>query len=133
MEKFLSSIYLGDRHIKSIDIDALRNQVRLQIDLISRTNPSTGNWDFYSEGDITNGWLVFADVKAFELIAPDGLPNSDIVFESVAHSSISSSLFDIKIHLGAVDDRAFYHNVGLSLRAADAYLVDPNHPDAAIR
>jgi hypothetical protein len=56
-DEFFRTIYLGDRGCKAIVLDGWRDEVKIQIDLISRRRSKT--WDFYSAEDVEDGFLVF--------------------------------------------------------------------------
>jgi hypothetical protein len=126
MDKFLNTLYFGDRFLKSVEIDGIRNQVRLQVNLISRVNPSTGRWDYYDKGDTEDGWLVFANVRALKINASSGLPNDEIHVISAKRAADLSNFFDVEIELASVDENSTHTEAKLFLSAADVYLLDPS-------
>lgn len=76
--EFLKTIYLGDRGLKNILIDGWNNRVVLQIDLISRVRDASGYWNFYSDEDIADGFLVFTGVESIRVDPPGLIPNDFI-------------------------------------------------------
>ena len=76
--EFVKTIYLGDRACKAIIIDGWNSCVRLQVDCISRVRDMTGKWDFYTEEDVSDGFIVFDGVGAIELRNAGHVPNDSI-------------------------------------------------------
>lgn len=67
-DEFLRTIYLGDRACKSLVLDGWKNEVKIQIDSISRVRGEA--WDFYTEEDVDDGFLVFEGSITFPSIRP---------------------------------------------------------------
>ncbi len=82
--EFYPTIYLGDRWCKRLIIDGIAREIKLQIDLISRVRGT--QWEFYSDEDITDGFLVLEDVGRFELVPQGPLPNDLIELVSVSET-----------------------------------------------
>lgn len=57
VEELCKSIYLGDRCCKKIDV--YDEKITFQIDLISRIEEGTNEWNYYNDKDIENGYIVF--------------------------------------------------------------------------
>lgn len=95
---FLRTIYLGDRMCKAFHIDGHKGEVKIEVDLISRVRGQA--WDFYSEEDIQDGFVVLEGVTsiAFEPAGP--LPNDWIEFES-AHPLEKDGTYRISLSVGA--------------------------------
>ena len=81
-EEFLRTIYLGDRACKALLIDSWKQRVAIQVDSISRLRPGSKTWDFYAEGDIDDGWLVFSGVRSLRFEPSGPLPTtSSMIFQ----------------------------------------------------
>jgi len=83
VNKFVSSIYLGDRLLNGISLDLVHNELRLKIDLISRIRSNDGNWNFYNDEDIKNGEIVLMNVSSLRFSPDSILPNDQINYFSV--------------------------------------------------
>ena len=105
-EQLLQSIYLGDRGCKSVMIDSCNQRVAIQVDVISRRRPSAKTWDFYSDQDIKDGWLVFTDVRSVRFEPSGPLPNDLINDFSVKtlDSSGNQPGYFFELSIGSVDD-----------------------------
>lgn len=75
MNPVLKSVYLGDRACKAVLIDSWRKRVAIQVDVISRLQPGAKTWDFYTDEDIKDGWLVFTGIRSVRLEPAGPLPN----------------------------------------------------------
>src|SRR6266487_4039315 len=82
-EQLLQTIYLGDRGCKAVLIDSWNQRVAIQATVISRLKSGTKTWDFYSDEDIKDGWLVFSHVQSVRFEPPGPLPNDFINSVSV--------------------------------------------------
>lgn len=89
IEKFIDSIYLGDRGCKMIILDGRRARIAIQIDCISRVRASDGCWHFYTDEDIVDGRIVFTDVISVSLDPVGAIPNDLIESLSAKHDPIS--------------------------------------------
>ena len=133
-EHFLKSVYLVDRACKAVLIHSWRKRVAIQVDVISRLKPGTETWDFYTDADITDGWLVFTDVRSVRFEPSGPLPNDLINDVSVkATDSLESQpgyLFELSI--GSVDDSGSSTEVVVRIEASGLHLEDPAKPGVEI-
>jgi hypothetical protein len=104
VKKFVNSVYLGDRGCKLITLDGSNDRVLLQVDVISRTRSLSGNWEFYSDEDIENGFIVFTGVSTFSLTPSGYIPN-DLIYwfdvEAAPNQEGNEPRFLFKIKIGA--------------------------------
>jgi hypothetical protein len=96
-QPFLNTIYLGDRACKAIYIDAWNKVAKIQIDSISRVRGET--WDYYTNEDIVDGWLVFLGVESFTMSPPGKIPNDYVLNYSYAgwHPETQAGRFLLEI------------------------------------
>lgn len=130
--ELVRTIYLGDRACRRIIVDGWGKSVSLQVDLISRIRSSSGEWDFYADEDIEDGFLVFEGVTSFRF-EPQGLvPNDWIDITDVrkqeAHLGAGPPQYLTTISLGAVDSDGNGKEVMLTISAARLGLIDPAQP-----
>jgi len=133
-EQLLKSVYLGDRACKAVLIDSWRKRVAIQVDVISRLKPGAKTWDFYTDADIKDGWLVFTDVRSVRFEPAGPLPNDLINDVSVKPTDSSGSqpgcLFELSI--GSVDDSGNSTEVFIRIEASGVHLEDPTKPGVEI-
>lgn len=133
-EEFLESIYLGDRACKALLIDSWKKRVAIQVDVISRLKPGTKTWEFYTDADINDGWLVFSDVRSLRFEPAGPLPN-DLINE-VSVQVIDSiedrrcCLFELSI--SSVDESGNSTEVLVRIEASGIHLEDPLKPGVEI-
>ena len=133
-KEFLESIYLGDRACKALLIDSWNNRVAIQVDLISRLRPGSKTWDFYTEANIKDGWLVFSDVRSLRFEPAGPLPNAYINGLSVQLIEVVGGkrccLFEPSID--SVDESGNYTEVLVRIEASRVHLEDPSKPGMEI-
>lgn len=130
-EQFLKSVYLGDRACKAILIDSWRKRVSIQIDSISRLRPGAKTWDFYTDADIADGWLVFREVRGI-YCEPQGLLPNDFI-EIVSVKVVDSSAWLFELSIGSVDEHGNSTEVRVRIEASGVHLEDPAKPEIEIR
>lgn len=137
-KEFLNTVYLGDRACKTITIDGWQRRVLLQIDTISRIRSASGNWDYYTAEDITNGYIVFTNVDSIQFDPPGFIPNDYV--EVVDVKPVSNELptedksrrYLFQILAGAVDKQAVSHDVLVQIIAEGVHLKNPLYPGIEI-
>lgn len=133
-EELLQTIYLGDRGCKAVLIDSWNQRVAIQATVISRLKPGAKTWDFYTDADIKDGWLVFSDVRSVRIEPSGPLPN-DLINE-VSVKPIDSPerqpayLFELSID--SVDDTGNRTEVFVRIEAGRVHLEDPAKPGVEI-
>ena len=133
-EQLLQSIYLGDRACKAVEIDSWKKRVAIQVDVISRVKPGAKTWEFYTDADIVDGWLVFSDVRSIRFEPSGPLPN-DLINEISVKPTDSRErqpayLFELSI--GSVDDAGNSTEVFVRIEAGRVHLEDPEKPGVEI-
>lgn len=127
---FLRTLYLGDRACKSITIDGWTSTVRVQIDCVSRVRDPSGVWNFYTDEDIRDAVLVFADVVTIELRGDGHLPNDAI--NSLEVVDVADDVATVELSVDSVDEEAVHHETVVRLRCKGAWLEDPTRPGVRI-
>lgn len=128
-EQTLASIYLGDRACKAILIASWKRRVALQVDVISRLRPGTKTWDFYTDEDLVDGWLVFDKVLSCTLDRSGLLPNDYIGGITVRRSVSGADLWTFEVDIGAVTADSISHETKTIIEAEVFYVAtDPMGP-----
>jgi hypothetical protein len=133
-ERLLQTIYIGDRACKAVLIDSWKDRVAVQIDVISRLKPGAKTWDFDTEEDIQDGWLVFSEVSAIRFDPPGPLPNDYITSISVksADSPKAFARFLFELSIGSVNEFADSTEVRVLIEANHLHIEDPKRPGVEI-
>jgi len=98
-KELLSTVYLGDRACKKFLIDGWNRRFAIQVDCISRIEKGTSEWNYYTDEDVKDGWLVFSGMKSLSIM-PDGfVPNDFIEIISVYEVGEETA---IEISVGSV-------------------------------
>lgn len=124
---FVKSIYLGDRACKKIIIDGWNDKIFVQVDSISRVRSVDGKWNFYSEEDINNGFLVFDKIKSIVWSENGKIPNDIINYLEVSEKS--SGMFVFTLSVDSVNADGSSEEVILKIDAEGISLMDPLNPD----
>ncbi|KOF13589.1 hypothetical protein AC244_30600 [Ensifer adhaerens] len=128
-DEFLSSVYLGDRACKVIVLDGWKDEVRIQINLISRRRSET--WDFYSAEDVEDGFLVFEGVDHVSFDPPGLVPNDAI--GNIEFLGYDNDCFTVMIELSHGDEAGKYTTVRTTIRAKAVAIERPGEESARIR
>ena len=128
--EFARTIYLGDRACKAIIIDGWNSCVRLQVDCISRVRDMTGNWNFYTEEDVSDGFIVFEGVRVIELRNAGHVPNDSINSFVVTEECEDSVAIEMSIN--SVNDSTPYFETILRLTCRSIHIEDPSRPGEKI-
>jgi len=101
---FFKTVYLGDRACKAILIDTWDSVVRVQVDLISRVRSASGNWDFYTDEDVEDGFLVFKKVKHFSM-EPEGLLPNDLINSVSVEKADLGDFWVVRLGIDSADEQ----------------------------
>src|SRR5882762_7611518 len=110
IEDFLRTIYLGDRACKAIEIDGWEKTVRIKVDCISRLQTGTEAWNYYTDEDVVDGFLVFREVERVTLENAGYLPNDELDLRVVESSD---DLTTVEASIRSVDQEARCHEITL--------------------
>jgi len=128
--QFLKTIYLGDRACKSLLIDGWNKRIAIQVDEISRIRSLSGKWDYYNEENITDGLLVFSDIRSV-LFDPAGpIPNDYIADLSV--EALVDDYHRFRFVVASADEFSQSTEVVVTIDAKHLHLEDPLRPGVAI-
>ena len=117
-QQFVETIYLGDRSITSITLDVRTNEVKIQIDCISRVRGES--WNFYSAEDLERGSIVLEGIQSFEITPRGALPNDYITnFQAVA---LNSGMQEFRLDASSTDESGKYFPVSIVVRARSVAL-----------
>jgi hypothetical protein len=130
ISEFLSTLYVGDRACKSIMMDGWTSTVRVQIDCVSRVRDPSGIWNFYTDEDIRDAVLVFADVLTIELRGDGHMPND--VINSIEVVDVVGDVATVELSVDSVDADAVHHEAIVRLRCKGVWLEDPARPGVRI-
>jgi hypothetical protein len=120
------SIYTGDRGCKAFVYDQAMRELRIQIDCISVLRPGTEVWDFYTEGDIEDGWIVFRRVDELSMEPPGATPNDFFNGISIEDCPNSPERYRMVISIDSIDDSGKTTEVTIRGFVNDAHLEDSN-------
>jgi hypothetical protein len=128
-DEFLSSVYLGDRACKAIVLDGEKDEVKIQVNLISRRRSET--WNFYSAEDVEDGLLVFEGVDHVSFDPPGRIPNDEI--GNIEFLGYDGDRFTVMIEIGSGDEVNNYGYVRTTIRAKAVAIERPGEEGARIR
>lgn len=128
-EEFIKTVYLGDRACKKIELDGWNNVVKIQVNEISRVRDPSGQWNYYNEENITDGYLVFENVSSFTMNPQGYLPNDWIEIASLTEYE---NMFEIIFSVGYMGVDVASKEIELTIRAQQIYLEDPKRPGIKI-
>ncbi|KOF13593.1 hypothetical protein AC244_30620 [Ensifer adhaerens] len=126
-DDFLNTIYLGDRACKAIVLDGWKEEVKIQIDSISRLRSGTWNVD----ENVRDGFLVFEGVDHVSFDPPGRIPNDEI--GNIEFVGYDGERFTIVIELGAADEISDYGFIKTTIRAKAVAIEKPGEEGARIR
>jgi hypothetical protein len=133
---FMKTVYLGDRACKRIILDSWKDQIKIQVDCISRVRDPSGHWNFYTTEDIEDGSIVLSQVAFFAIDPPGLIPNDyiyDVEVELLHEGGLSAKpLYLFAFSIGHVDQTGNHQTVTVKIKARDVHLEDPTQPGVLI-
>ena len=133
--EFLRTVYLGDRVCKAVRIESWKDEVVLEVNVLSRIRSASGNWEFYSAEDIVDGRIVFTGVDAIHFEPSGPIPNDYIndISVKLASSDPENKRWIFEVSIGAVGADSIGKEVVVRIRGTDVHLEDPQRADFKIR
>lgn len=123
LKEFINSIYLGDRYCERVEINT--DKIIIQINLISRIEEGSREWNYYSQEDIEHGCLVFDNVAEYSQSSE--LPFNDEIYK-IQVTGKENDIYSFIVYGCSVSDEAFSTDIQLHIRAKKFYILDPkNH------
>lgn len=127
---FLKTIYLGDRYCWKLVANSVKKEVEIYINLISRVRDESGEWNYYSDEDIENGAIVFANVNQLFLDKSGLMPNDEIY--NIKAIETTNGLYEFTIEASNVNKDVETTDLIIQIIAESVYLLDPLNPDVKI-
>lgn len=134
---FVNSIYLGDRFCKKIVLDGYEGKVKIQVNMISRIRSSSGNWEFYNDENIEDGYIVFSDVESIYFEPQGRIPDGEIEISNVELLKNDGELsqkakYLFEISSVSYDKTGNSEDIVIKIVAHEIYIIDPRKPDERI-
>jgi hypothetical protein len=134
-EKFLRTIYLGDRACKKVIVDGWNSRISIEVDVVSRSRNPSGAWDFNSDEDVPDGMLVFSGAESFDMEPGGVIPNdliNDIQVSPISNGRAREGLYEFHVSIGSVRPDGANTEVLLRIVARGVHLEDPARPGVVI-
>jgi len=130
VEKFIKSIYLGDRYCIEAKYYQLKNIFTIQMDSISRVRSDDCEWNYYTDEDIINGILVFEGVKEI-VYEPSYFEFNDEIYD-IRVKVINNELYEFIVH-GNYATGLKHTEGNVRILAKEIYLCDPDNPSVKVK
>ena len=122
INRFLSSLYFGDRYCKKIDIT--NDKIIFLINCISRLKPGTTDWAFYTDEDVDYGCLVFDEVKEYQVSSE--LPINEDIY-NVKVESKENDIFTFIVEGSNFSNDLVSTDIKMIIKAKKVYIYNPNN------
>jgi hypothetical protein len=126
------TIYLGDRAVKQVILDGWEKKVKIQIDTISRVRSPDGQWQFYTDEDIEDGFLVCGDVKTCTIEPPGAIPDDYVASFALTPSSEWPDSVVMELRTAGPTPSGKRGEIVIRVVAGTFYLEDPKRPGVRI-
>ena len=122
IENLCGSIYLGDRCCIGVDVSDER--IKFQIDLISRLEEGTSEWNYYNNRNIENGYIVFDKLVNYSV--KNGTTINDEI--EIHYLSCDNGIYHFRVEGAEYSSGATSYNwVTIDIACYDFYLLDGNN------
>ncbi|MEI2296768.1 DUF6258 family protein [Ensifer sp. MJa1] len=128
-DEFLKTIHFVDCACKSIVLDGWKDEVKIQIDSLSRMRGET--WNFYTAEDVDDGFLVFEGVDHISFDPPGRLLNDE--FGSIEFLGYDGDRFTVVMEIGSGYELGDYVKVKTTIRAKAVAIEKPGEEGERIR
>lgn len=129
IEKFVKSIYLGDRYCVLEIYDKENKRYQIHMNCISRIRSNDGEWNYYTDEDIESGIISFEGVE--EIVRENGIALNDEIYE-IEIISREKDFIQFCIHGSNVNDEAIATDVNVFIKAKSICLINPQNPEVRI-
>lgn len=108
----------------AVVFDKTKRQLKIQVDCISLLRPGTDKWDYYTERDILDGWIVFSGVDTVKMQPENIEPNDFINDISIEQDTDQDGRYRSTISIDGVDPKGIRREVIILVRSLEAHLED---------
>ena len=131
--ELMDTIYLGDRACKALTIESWQNRVLVQVDCLSRIRDPSGHWNFYSDEDIEDAYIVLTGVSSLALEPPGRVPDDYFLdWRAEIAASTPEPSYRVIFEVGSSGNMGPAGNVVLTVIATGIHLEDPKRPGEEI-
>ena len=119
INKFINSIYIGDRFCEQIEIQ--KDKIYFQINCISRLEKGSTEWNYYDDEDIEHGCIVFDEVVYCDMNSK--LPINDEIYQ-IEVAEKNDDVYSFVVYGCHISDDAVSTEIQMLIKAKDIYLLD---------
>lgn len=130
-QRFLETLYFGDRGIDKFVVDIVNEKIEIHTDNISRVLSPNDTWDDIYKNGIDKAILVIDEVKKFEWDKSGWTPN-DYINDIYAHK-IDNKYYEFTIDVCGINAET-NKTIILTIKIVGkgAYIVNPKFPNIKI-
>ncbi|MDI7226497.1 DUF6258 family protein [Leptospira santarosai] len=129
LEDFIKTIYLGDQACKAILLDSWNEEIKIQATCISRVR--SGSWNYYTDEDIENGYLIFEKAKSINFDPPGFIPNDFI--NDFSAEKLDDDFYAVTINISSINSKAESISIDIRIVCKSLAIEDPKRPGFRIK
>jgi len=129
-KKFIETVYLGDRYCMETEYNQEKQLYSMKMNSISRVRSKDGNWNYYTDEDIEEGWIVFGGVMDV-IIEIENFQLNDEIY-NIDVGNYDNDYYKFFVNGSCADDKGYIEGT-VEIIAKDIYLIDPKKPQQKIR